>query len=382
METRKLYYEDPHLCRFSGRVMSCRQVERGWEVVLDATAFYPEGGGQACDLGTLGGATVTDVQERGENVVHLCTAPLAVGTEAEGQIDWARRFDLMQQHTGEHILSGLVAQHWGFHNVGFHMGADVITIDFDGTIPAEALETLEREANEAVWKNLPVEVEIPSPEALPHTVYRSKRALPWPVRIVRVPGYDACACCGVHVTHTGEIGLVKILDVMSCRGGTRMEMACGQRALALLNQAFAQNRQVSQAFSAKWQETGAAARRMNAALEEEKFRCVRLQRQIHAAISAECAGAGDVLRFEEGLDATGVRELADAIAQVCGGRAAVFSGTDEAGYAYAMVTRQGDLRAFGKAMTAALDGQGGGKDVFQQGRVRATRETIQAFFRN
>ena len=381
METRKLYYEDSHLAIFRARVLFCCQTDKGWEIVTDATAFYPEGGGQACDLGHLGGAAVLDVQERGEAVIHLCDAPLAVGSEVEGEIDWDRRFDLMQQHTGEHIVSGIINRRFGYHNVGFHMGADVITIDFDGVIPASALPEIEREANRAVWQNLKVECFIPSPAELEATVYRTKRALPWPVRIVRVPGYDSCACCGVHTAHTGEIGVIKLLSVMGCRGGSRMEMACGGRALALLNTAFDQNRLVSQAFSAQWQETGAAARRMNEALEAEKYRFIRLQRKLLADTAKSYVNSGDVLHFADDLEPVQVRELADAIAEGCGGRAAVFSGSDDSGYAFALVTRQGDLRDFGKSMTAALNGRGGGKPACIQGRAAASREQIEAFFR-
>ncbi len=380
METRKLYYEDCHLRTFRARVLSCEQTDKGWEIIPDATAFYPEGGGQACDLGSLGGARVLDVRERGEAVVHLCDGPLEIGAEVEGRIDWERRFDLMQQHTGEHIVSGIINRRFGYHNVGFHMGADVITIDFDGVVPAAALPEIELEANRAIWQNLAVECFIPSPEELAQTGYRTKRALPWPVRIVRVSGYDSCACCGTHVAHTGEIGLVKLFSVIGCRGGSRSEMACGQRALQLLNTAFDQNRLVSQAFSAKWQETGDAARRMNEALEAEKYRFVQLHRKLMADIAESYVNSGDVLHFEEDLDPVQVRELADAIAETCGGRAAVFSGHDDSGYAFALVTRQGDLRAFGKEMTAALNGRGGGKPICIQGRVAAGRQEIEAFF--
>ena len=197
--TRKLYYEDSHLSRFEARVTECRQTEKGWEVQLSATAFYPEGGGQACDLGTLNGIPVTDVREQGEQIIHLCAAPLTVGENAEGIIDYERRFDLMQQHTGEHIVSGIIHRRYGYHNTGFHIGAGMIEIDFDGVIPAEDLEQIEQEVNEAIWKNIPVRCWYPEQEELPHVFYRTKKALPWPVRIVQVPGYDSCACCGVHV---------------------------------------------------------------------------------------------------------------------------------------------------------------------------------------
>ena len=379
METRKLYYEDSHLSRFSGEVLSCVQAGENWEVTLCATAFYPEGGGQAGDTGCLGTVRVLDTRERYDEVVHLCEKPLTVGDTVEGAIDYEPRFLRMQQHSGEHIVSGIIHRRYGYHNTGFHMGADVITIDFDGVIPPQALPEIEAEANEAVWRNLPVKCWYPSPEELPNIPYRTKKALSWPVRIVEIPGFDCCACCGTHVAATGEIGLIKLVSVMGFRGGTRMEMACGKQALEILNAAFDQNRQVSQAFSARMNETGAAARRMNEVLTAQKFRITSLEKRIFGSIAAGYEGRGDILHFEDGLTPDGVRELADAIAETCGGTAAVFSG-GEAGFAYCLVTRQGDLRKFGREMTAALQGRGGGKPVCQQGRVQAAREEIEAFF--
>lgn len=380
MATEKLYYEDSHLSRFSARVLSCEEAGGRWEVVLSATAFYPEGGGQAADTGVLGGVAVTDVRERGEEVVHFCAGPLEPGSQVEGVIDYGPRFLRMQQHSGEHIVSGIIHRRYGFHNTGFHMGAEVITIDFDGVIPPEDLPGLEAEANGAVWSNLPLRCWVPSPEELPGVTYRTKRALPWPVRIVEIPGYDTCACCGTHVSATGEIGLIKLFSVVGFRGGTRMEMACGSRALEILNGAYAQNKLVSQAFSARMEETGAAAARMNELLSEQKYRTVALQRRIFAAIARECAGKGDVLRFEEGLDADGLRELADALARSCGGRAAVFTGSDEDGYGFCLASRTEDLRPLGKQMTQALSGRGGGRPELQQGRVKANRAEIEGFF--
>lgn len=380
METKKLYYVNSHLFQFSGRVLCCQPCDRGFEVILDQTAFYPEGGGQAADTGTLGAVRVLDVRERDGAIIHLCDGPVTVGQTLEGTIDYNLRFDRMQQHSGEHIVSGLINRRWGFHNTGFHMGTESTTIDFDGVIPAKALPELERLANEAVWQDLEVICSVPAPEVLPTIPYRSKRALPWPVRIVEIPGYDICACCGTHVARTGEIGIIKLLSVIPFRGGVRMEMACGNRALDILNRAYDQNRQVSQAFSAQWQETGEAARKMNELLSQYKFRITALERQIFAATAAGYTGAGDVVHFEDGLDNVAVRELADAIAQVCGGTAAVFSGSDDAGYAFCLVSRTDDLRQLGKDLTRSLNGRGGGKPDCQQGRLQSPREAIAAFF--
>lgn len=382
MATRKLYYEDCHMVHFASRVDSCIQTDRGWEVLLDATAFYPEGGGQACDLGTLGNVTVLDVRERDGQIIHLCAEPLPVGETVTGIIDRKRRFHLMQQHSGEHIVSGIINRRYGYHNVGFHMGADGMVIDFDGVVPTEDLCTIESEANRAVWENLPIKCWIPQPEELPAVTYRSKRVLPWPVRIVEIPGVDSCACCGVHVEATGEIGIIKILSAMGFRGGTRMELVCGDQALEILNTAFDQNRLVSQAFSAKWYATAEAANRMKEAQETAKIREGALWKRLFTGIANNYVNCGDVVHFEPDLDPGRVRELADVIAQNCGGVAAVFSGEDDKGYAFVLVARQGDLRPLGKALTDVLGGRGGGKAGYQQGWVQAGRMQIEAFFKN
>ena len=376
---KKLFYEDCHLTRFSAKVTGCEKSDNGYLVTLDATAFYPEGGGQACDIGTLGGVNVLDVREKDERILHLCDGALSVGETVEGEINWARRFDLMQQHTGEHILSGLINARFGYHNTGFHVGADVMEVDFDGPISPDDLADLERKANEAVWKNMPVKCWIPSPEELPAVTYRTKRALPWPVRIVQVGDVDSCACCGIHVAFTGEVGLIKILSCVNLRGGVRLEMVCGSRAYKYMTAIFDQNRIVSQTFSSKILETGEAAKRMQDILAKEKFRTAELQKQVFTSIASRYAGAENALHFEPNLEPGQVRELADRISHAVSGFAAVFS-ENSGGFSYCLGTQTGDLRELGKAMTAALNGRGGGKPNFQQGNVAATKAEIEAFF--
>jgi len=382
MSTQALYYEDSHLTRFSALVRNCTPEKGRYAVTLDATAFYPEGGGQAGDTGTLGTVRVLDTQEREGEVIHLCDGPVEVGESVEGVIDYGPRSTRMQQHSGEHIVSGILHSRYGCHNTGFHIGADVTTIDFDCIIPAQDLPEIEALANQAVWQDLQVKCWIPSPEELPAIAYRTKRALPWPVRIVEIPGFDCCACCGTHVKRTGEIGLIKLLSVVNFRGGTRMEMACGALALALLNTSYEQNKLVSRAFSAQPHQTGEAAQRMNQLLAQQKYRISQLERQMFAAVAAGYAGQADVVHFEDGLDGTGVRLLADAIAQVCGGWAAVFSGSDAEGYGFCLVSGHTDLRPLGKAMAQALNGRGGGKPDCQQGRLMAEKAKILDFFQH
>ena len=379
MATQKKYYEDCHLQEFTATVTGCVETEGGFSVTLDATAFYPEGGGQACDIGTLADANVLAVWEAGEEIIHLCHKALAVGATVKGVIDWQRRFDLMQQHTGEHILSGLIHQAFGYHNTGFHVGAQVMEVDFDGPIPQEALMELETKANEAIWKNLPVVCTVPTPEDLKTTHYRTKRALPWPVRLVEIPGYDTCACCGVHVSHTGEVGILKILSCVKLRGGVRLEMVCGNRAFRYLQEVFEQNRMVSQCFSAKSLETGISAQKTTEALSREKYKNAGLFTRIFQFIAKTYAGQQNVVHFENDLSSAQLRQLAEELLETCHGYVAVFSPTDT-GFAYCLASKEMDLREMGKVLTETCHGRGGGKPNFQQGSLQSTEEEIRNVF--
>lgn len=379
MNPNALYYQDAHMDRFFARVVCCSPVEGGWEVVLDNTAFYPEGGGQAADRGTLGEAQVLDTQEREDRVVHLCDRPLEVGAQVQGVIDWDRRFDLMQQHSGEHILSGIIHSRYGYHNVGFHMGADTVTIDFDGMIPPEDLPALELAANEAVWRDVEIRALFPEPQDLAQLPYRSKRALEGPVRLIEVPGYDLCACCGTHVKRTGQVGMVKILSQVKFHQGVRMEIVCGKRALRYFSAVAEQNRQVSNLFSAKALETGSAARKFQADFDALKYRTVGLEERLFDLTAQSYGEKGDVVLFEEGLSSGGLRRLADKVGALCGGRCIVLSGSDGEGYRYAICDHSHDLRSFVKEWNTVLNGRGGGKPHFVQGSVAATRAQIEAY---
>ena len=380
MNTKKLYYEDCHLQEFTATVLECTPCKEGFALVLDATAFYPEGGGQASDIGTLGDVNVLHTREENDTVIHLCDGALPVGAQVQGLIDYARRFDLMQQHTGEHILSGIIHEKYGYHNTGFHVGINTVTIDFDGMIPPEDIPELENLANRIIWENLPIHCSYPDRETLPTIPYRSKRELPWPVRIVEVPHTDICACCGVHVARTGEVGCIKLLSCIKFHQGVRMELVCGGRALRWFQDIYEQNRLVSQAFSAKVLETGAAAQKMNDQLAAEKFRANALQKQVFETLAAGYENAGNVVHFAEDLAPGAVRELADRIVKVCGGTATVISGSDAAGYSICILGP--GAKELGTSATAALNGRGGGKPDAFQGSLQAKKQNITEFFQN
>ena len=379
METVRLYYQDAHLREFSAHVVSCEPEKDHWAVVLDQTAFYPEGGGQPGDTGTLDSVRVLDTHARGEEIVHDCDAPLTPGSAVQGTIDWARRFDYMQQHSGEHIVSGIIHRRFGYENVGFHMGADMVTIDFSGMLTMDDVREIEREANEAVWANLPIVVSWVDGEEKANAVYRSKKPISGVLRLVSIPAIDVCACCGTHVSMTGEIGLVKIFTCQKFHDGVRLEMLCGCKAYSYVNSILEQNKRISGLLSAKPQQTAQAAERMLDELAQVKYRAGALELRLIAQAAEALAGKGDSLLFME-LSADGLRQMADAGMHACGGVCAVFTGSDEAGWRYAIGHAGGDLRAFSKRMNDALRGRGGGKPEFVQGSVQASRAEIEAFW--
>ena len=380
MTTEKLYYENCRLAVFPARVLACREREGGFAVTLDRTAFYPGGGGQAADSGYLGAARVTGMAEENGEILHLCDRPLTPGETLEGRIDWLPRFIRMQQHTGEHILSGILHKEYGFHNVGFHMNLERIQVDFDGPIPPERLPELESAVNTAIWQNLPVRCYVPGPEELETLSYRTKRALPWPVRIVEIPGFDRCACCGVHVAFTGEAGPVKLWSAVPFRGGTRLEMSCGIPALNQLNAVYSQAKEVSRLLSAPVTGIGVAAGELQDQLGKTKYRARQLELESIRAGAEKYRGRGDLLLFRQALDPELLVTLADTTAESAGGTAAVFAGTGDS-WRWCVIDKTRDLRPLMKEMFQTLSARGGGKPNFQQGSAKAGKEAIAAFFR-
>ena len=379
MDTVKLYYENAYTQDFTAVVQSCEAVKNGFAVTLDRTAFYPEGGGQPADHGTLGEARVLDVHEKDGVVTHLCARALSVGAEVGGRIDWARRFDHMQQHSGEHIISGLLCSTFHCDNVGFHMGADVVTIDYNAPITWEQALEVERRANAYIWADHPIRIWYPSAEELAALPYRSKKELTGAVRITEFPGADRCACCGTHVASSGQVGLLKLLSCQKFRDGVRLELLCGQRALDHLSACWEQSRQIGQSLSVKPEASFAAVERMQSELLAARERAAGLEAQVFAHTAAEYAGAGDTVLITAPLEGDGVRRLCDAVAQTCGGRCAVFSGTDGT-YRYALIHAGQDIRPLVKDMNETLHGRGGGRDGFAQGSAACTAEEIRAFF--
>lgn len=379
MATEKLYYTDSHLFDFEATVLDCRPTGARWALILDRTAFFPEGGGQPADTGLIGPVPVRDVRERGGEILHFCGEALPVGAHLPCRVDREQRLVRMQNHSGEHIVSGLAHRLYGCENVGFHMGEDCMTIDFDRELDRRQLMEIETLANRAVRENLPVLTFFPEREELKALEYRSKLELTENVRIVEIPGIDRCACCAPHVERTGEIGLVKVLDGERHRGGTRLSLCCGMLALRDYRVKQDNITAISRALSAKRHETAGAVSRLLAEQQKGRERIAALSMELARLKAESCpATEGNLCVFDHVLDEVALRELVNLLTEKCGGIAAVFSGSDEAGYRYIMGSRQVDLQRCAGEINSLIDGRGGGKPRMIQGSAAAGARRIRA----
>ena len=376
--TEKLYDKDSYLKEFQATVLSCEQKnENTWRVVLDKTVFFPEGGGQSGDTGWLNDVEVTDTREKSGVIYHETKAPLEVGTLVAGKIDFAARFDKMQQHTGEHILSGIVCSTYNYNNVGFHLSSEITTLDFDGELSLEQVQELEFKVNQAIHENIPVQVKFPTKVELAELDYRSKIEIEGQVRIVEIPGIDRCACCAPHVKTTSEVGLLKIQSCDRHRGGCRLTIVCGMRALKDYQQKQESVGKVSAALSAKPEKIAEAVEHLQeqqAKLREQlnHIQAMYLQEKlekIHKEDKCVCI-------FEEALDSIAMRNFVNGAMEKCDGICGAFIGSDKSGYHYILGSKELDVREFSKQLNAKFNGKGGGKPQMVQGSLNGTKKEI------
>ena len=378
MKTETIYYEEPYCRRFRGKVLSCRPKGKTWQVELDRTAFYPEGGGQPGDQGVLDTVNVLDTKEKDGIIFHETDRPLKEGSYVTGGINWPLRLSRMQEHTGEHIVSGIIHRLFGFNNVGFHMGSECVTLDLDGVLTQDQLHVVELMANDAVYQNKKVEITYPNEEELKKIDYRSKKELTGAVRIVTIPDYDVCACCGTHVSHTGEIGAIKLIGFLHYKGGIRISMLCGIRAMQDYEEKQNGVAAVSALLSAKPGEIAGAVERLKESetqlrQENAELRHQLLERKAETLVPEN----GVFCIFEKNLKGDDLRSFCLELKKKSR-LSAVFSG-ENGRYQYAL-SSDDDSRVVGKALNAALHGRGGGKPELVQGSVQAEEEKIKAYF--
>ena len=377
--TQKLYETDAYVQEFAAAVLSCTPAKGGYAVVLDRTAFFPEGGGQPCDLGTLGTAKVTDVHTDGATITHTTDAPLEPGTAVTGRIDWPRRLDAMQQHTGEHILSGTLHRLFGAENVGFHIGTPYVRMDTSIPLSAAQLARAEAEANAAVRADTPVNCYIPDAATLAATEYRSKKELDGPVRLVEAGG-DCCACCGTHLTRTGEVGLIKIISFAHYKSGMRLAVACGQRAYDAVAGIWADTEAAGRLLSSPVGSLTPALERLQNGEAALKARLAALQNTLAAACAEAAVPGTPAVLWVDGADGDGLRRVAMAITAKTNAPCCTL-GPGGQGLAYALAAAPGgDVRETCKALNAAYQGRGGGKPGFCQGSLaEGSFEQVKAF---
>ena len=377
--TQRLYEQDSFCREFTATVVSCEQQGEAYAVVLDRSAFFPEAGGQAADGGTLGGIDVLDVQNVDGEVVHTLSAPLTVGEEVSGKLDWETRFLRMQKHTGEHIVCGIIHRLYGYENVGFHLGSEDVTLDLDGELTREQLDEVEELANRAVAENRAVIASYPSQEELAAMDFRSKKEIEGAVRIVTIDGLDRCACCAPHVATTGQVGLIKLLDFIRYKGGVRIHMQCGLDALRDYRMRYAQTAAIAATLSVKQHAALEGVERLLSQRDALTRELAAVRKETLALrvemLDADC---GRALFIEKSMDAESLRDLVLAASAKVGGLCAAFAGDDENGYNYAAAG--GELPAFAAAMKERLNARGGGSAQLIQGRVFASAENIRAFW--
>jgi len=377
--TEKLFYVDAYMKEFDATVISCESKGDKWVIVLDKTAFYPEGGGQPTDVGTLEDVLVQEVHEKDGIILHTTDKPIQPGTKVHGVIDWERRFDHMQQHSGEHIVSGMLCESFHCDNVGFHMGSEIIQIDYNADIPWEEALKIEERANEYIRQDHPFVELWPAPEELTKLEYRSKKALTGAVRIASFPGADMCACCGTHVKSSAQVGLVKLLSCQKMGDGVRIEMLSGKRAFDYLATTWDQNQMVSRELSATPKATAEAVKKLKEEMMRLKGQLSASQDSMFEMLTDKHIGEKDPVIFVGDMESDSVRKLCDMLAEKATGRCCVFAGKDS-NYKYSVIHKDNDIKDLIKEMNTALNGRGGGRNGFAQGSINASRNDVVIFF--
>ena len=386
--TEQLYYQDSYIKDFEAVVLSCIPNGNHFEAVLDRTAFFPEGGGQCADTGVLHienrEIQVFDVQERNGEIIHFIDKEILPGQTVIGELDFQERFSKMQQHTGEHIISGIVHRRFGYENVGFHLGKEEVTMDYNGPLTPEELRSIEYEANQVVAENREIRAYFPGTEELEKIPYRSKKELQGKIRIVEIQDCDICACCAPHVKTTGNVGLIKITNAIRYKGGMRLWITCGMRALEDYNQKEASVVQISNMLSAKQQEVTDAVKRLTEEIQQLKEKAAKMQERLvmgylesEKVVLKENPNA-NLLLFEKELDAMAMRNFVNAGMELTKGVCGAFVGDEKQGFRYVLGS-SGDIREIGKKLNAAFQGKGGGKPPMIQGSLVGEEEKIREF---
>ncbi len=378
--TEKLYDRDAYIKEFTAMVLSCREADGAYFVVLDQTAFFPEGGGQPADTGILGDARVSDVQEENGEIFHKTDVALPVGTTVTGKLNWEQRFSRMQSHAGEHIIAGTVHTMFGYDNVGFHLNDNFMTVDVSGPLTKEDIEKIELVANEAIYQNNAITVSFPSAEEAAALEYRSKLDIQEGLRIVTIENVDCCACCAPHPKSTGEIGAIKILDFYPNKGGTRMEMVAGINAYRDYARLHDANKALMRVLSAARDEILAAVEKQNEQLQQLRGENQRLSKELALSSMAPIRVGASAYVVLEGLSYDDLRCCANSLTEQGYQNSILLSKAEEESFIYVVSSSEDKAKDMAAALNGAFSGKGGGKPNYAQGKITVVDEdAVKAF---
>ncbi len=380
--TERLFDLDSKLCEFDAEVISCEIAGEKYEILLDKTAFFPNEGGQTSDIGILGSAQIENVIERDGKIFHISSSPLTVGETVHGKIDFSHRYYNMQNHTGEHIISGIVHAKYGYDNVGFHLSREGMTVDFSGELTRSQLDEIEELANRVIYECHPIKCYYPAKEGLSGISYRAKLENIENTRLVEIEGVDICACCAPHVHNTGEVGIIKILDFIRYKGGVRLNVVCGMAALYDYREKYNQCKLIGGALSVKQNEVFDATQRLLDTIDGYREKLYLAKRSLREyKIASIDATDGNVCIFEDDGDMNDMRELLNSIMPKCSGICACFVGNDRDGYKFIAASERVNMREIATKMKNELNARGGGSEKMIQGSIASSREKIQDFFK-
>lgn len=376
--TKELYYDDAYLSEFQATVLSCEEDKKGYALTLDATAFYPEGGGQPYDTGTLNEAKVLEVHRRDDRIIHTVDTYLKPGTIVNGKVDFERRFDLMQQHSGEHVFSGLVHKHFGYDNIGFHLGEKEVVLDFSGPLDHKDLSMIEAECNRMIQKNIPVEVTYPNDEELSVLDYRSKKELNGRIRIVSIRDCDVCACCGTHVRKIGEVGYCKVLSLTTKKGNARVSVLFGKRATDYMARIYDEVTAISALISKNPLEILEGVRHLQDEVLQKGLKLNALYTKHFEERFEKETETSLFITIEEGCTMDLLRHFCDRMSAKAKTAAGLLKKSEE-DYQYVIISKSEDLRAAAKSLSETFAGKGGGSKEMIQGSLHGSAEQIVSF---
>lgn len=375
MPTIKLYENDSYIKNFSATVVSCEEKDGAYSVVLNQTAFFPEGGGQDADKGKINDADVLDVQIKNDVIYHKVNKPFNVNEEVTCTLDWETRFSRMQNHTGEHIVSGVIHSLFGYNNVGFHMNDTLVTLDVDGPLSDEDIKKVELKANNAIYENKSIKAIYPTAEELPDYDYRSKLDITEGVRLIEIEDYDLCACCAPHVAKTGEIGIIKIVSYIPYKKGTRIEMLCGALALNDYQNLHSTNKAVMNMLSAKRFEIAESVERIQGELSSARAENKKLMSEMATLKMEKHISGNKICVFIDGVSYDELRNCSNSLIEefeYC----YLFSNTGDDNYIYVVSSKENIVRELVQNLNKAFNGKGGGRDTYAQGKITGTKDEI------